>query len=330
LDVDSRELRRGLEPVRLSPKAYQLLEILVTSRPKALSKGDLQNRLWPDTFVVEKNLANLVGEIRQALGESPSDPQFIRTVPRYGYAFREASLELDAPATQTPATQTPGRRRHWPMTLGVAVLLGLMAYVLLPLTKGRPRAMLAVLPFQNLTGDPEQEYLCDGLTEEVIAQLGGLQPSRLGVIARTSALHYKNTVKRADEIGRELGVDYLLETSVRRTGNRIRIAAQLIEVEGQTHVWAEQHDHDMQNLLVLQRDVAAAITGRIVDTLGLERRTDIGRGRHTSSAAAYAQGGPGFRSNTLGSSLSWAARSAPPAALIGGRAVQSARRLNLN
>ena len=287
LDVDSREVRRGLEPVRLSPKAYQLLEILVTSRPKALSKGDLQNRLWPDTFVVEKNLANLVGEIRQALGESPSDPQFIRTVPRYGYAFREAGLELNA-----PATQTPGRRRHWPMTLGVAVLLGVMAYALLLLTTGRPRApaariMLAVLPFQNLTGDLEQEYLCDGLTEEVIAQLGGLQPSRLGVIARTSALHYKNTAKRADEIGRELGVDYLLETSVRRTGNRIRIAAQLIELEGQTHVWAEQQDHDMQNLLVLQRDVAAAITRRVVDTLGLERRTDIGRGRHTSSAAAY-------------------------------------------
>jgi TolB-like protein/Tfp pilus assembly protein PilF len=286
LDVDSRELRRGSEPVRLSPKAYQLLEILVTSRPKALSKGDLQNRLWPNTFVVEKNLANLVGEIRQALGESPSDPRFIRTVPRYGYAFLEASSELDAPDTQTPA-----RMRHWPITLGVAVSLGVMAYALLSVTE-RPRApaarvMLAVLPFQNLTGDPEQDYLSDGLTEELIAQLGGLQPSRLGVIARTSALHYKNTAKRADEIGRELGVDYLLETSVRRTGNRIRIAAQLIELEGQTHVWAEQHDHDMQNLLVLQRDVAAAITRRVVDTLGLERRTDIGRGRHTSSAAAY-------------------------------------------
>ena len=92
------------------------------------------------------------------------------------------------------------------------------------------RIMLAVLPFQNLTGDPEQEYLCDGLTEEMIAMLGGVDSSRLGVIARTSAMHYKNTTKRADEIGRELGVGYLLETSLRRIGDRVRITAQLIDV----------------------------------------------------------------------------------------------------
>src|SRR4029453_12683657 len=90
LDLDSRELCRGRQPVRLSPKALQLLEILVTNRPRALSKGDLQDRLWPDTFVVEKNLANLVSEVRQALGENPSDARFIRTVSRYGYAFRDA------------------------------------------------------------------------------------------------------------------------------------------------------------------------------------------------------------------------------------------------
>src|SRR5262245_66020754 len=89
LDFDSRELRKGIEPVRLSPKAFQLLEILVTNRQKALSKADLQDRLWPDTFVVEKNLANLVSEIRQVLGDSPSASSFIRTVPRYGYAFQE-------------------------------------------------------------------------------------------------------------------------------------------------------------------------------------------------------------------------------------------------
>jgi DNA-binding winged helix-turn-helix (wHTH) protein len=95
LDSDSRELRRGPEPVRLSPKALQLLQILATERPKALSKADLQNRLWPDTFVVEKNLANLISEIREALGEDPLDPRFIRTVPRYGYAFRDLAAEIN-------------------------------------------------------------------------------------------------------------------------------------------------------------------------------------------------------------------------------------------
>ena len=99
LDLDSRELRRGAEAVRLSPKAFQLLEILVTNRPKALSKADLQDRLWPDTFVVEKNLANLVGEIRDALGDDSSNSQFIRTVHRFGYAFRDVALELGTTRT---------------------------------------------------------------------------------------------------------------------------------------------------------------------------------------------------------------------------------------
>ena len=264
LDLDSRELRRGAEPVRLSPKAFQLFEILVTNRPKALSKADLQDRLWPDTFVVEKNLANLVGEIRQALGESPSASGFIRTVPRYGYAFQETTPADNQPSRMRPPSLP---RRRAPLVLGGIALLVIAGFaaVSLIVARSRPpaRIMLAVLPFQNLTGDPDQEYLCDGLTEEMIAQLGGLQPSRLGVVARTSAVQYKNTSKRADEIGRELGVDFLLETSVRRTGDRIRIAAQLIDVESQTHVWAEQHDHEMRDIVELQRDIAVAITRRI-------------------------------------------------------------------
>ena len=284
LDLDSRELRRGAEPVRLSPKAFQLLEILVTNRPKALSKADLQDRLWPDTFVVEKNLANLVSEIRQVLGDSPSSG-FIRTVPRYGYAFHETILEDHEPRLAPPPA--PARRRA-ALALGGVALVVIAAIAAVSLLVARPRVpariMLVVLPFQNLTGDPDQEYLCDGLTEEMIAQLGGLEPSRLGVIARTSAMQYKNTSKRADEIGRELGVDFLLETSVRRTGDRIRIAAQLIDVESQTHMWAEQHEHEMRDIVELQRDIAAAITRRISGSFALEQRPNIGTPRHSSNA----------------------------------------------
>ena len=287
LDLDSRELRRGAEPVRLSPKAFQLLEILVTNRPKALSKADLQDRLWPNTFVVEKNLANLVSEIRQVLGDSPSSG-FIRTVPRYGYAFHETILEDHEP---TLAPRPAPDRRRAVLALGGVALVVIAAIAAVSLLVARPRVpariMLVVLPFQNLTGDPDQEYLCDGLTEEMIAQLGGLEPSRLGVIARTSAMQYKNTSKRADEIGRELGVDFLLETSVRRTGDRIRIAAQLIDVESQTHMWAEQHEHEMRDILELQRDIAAAITRRISGSFALERRPERGAPRHSSNAVAY-------------------------------------------
>ena len=164
LDLDSRELRRGAEPVRMSPKAFQLLEILVTNRPKALSKADLQDRLWPDTFVVEKNLANLVSEIRQALGDSPSAPGFIRTVPRYGYAFHETMPgDQEAPLARPPA---PARRRA-ALALGAAaflVIAGFAAVFLIVGRSGAPtRIMLAVLPFQNLTGDPDQDTSATGL-----------------------------------------------------------------------------------------------------------------------------------------------------------------------
>ena len=128
--------------------------------------------------------------------------------------------------------------------------------------------MLAVLPFENLTGDPDQEYLGDGMTEELIAQLGRMDPSRLGVIARTSAMQFKKTTKRADRIGSELGVSYLVEGSVRTTGSRIRIAVQLIEAQSESHLWAEQYERDAKNLLTLQREVAEAITRQITTQPG--------------------------------------------------------------
>ena len=132
LDFDSRELRRGSHPVRLSPKALQLLQILVAERPKALSKPDLQNRLWPDTFVVEKNLANLISEIREALGEDPVDPRFIRTVPRYGYAFREPAVEIDGTKAAVSPHVSPWRVAALALAAaGLITLAGYAAWALL-------------------------------------------------------------------------------------------------------------------------------------------------------------------------------------------------------
>jgi len=143
------------------------------------------------------------------------------------------------------------------------------------------------LPFQNLTGDPEQDFLCDGLTEELIAQLGALQPARLGVIARTSALQYKGTSKGAAQIGRELGVQFLLETSVRRVDDRFRITAQLIEVDRQSHVWAEQEDFATRDPLALQSAVATLVRHRVSDSFGLAQPPNTGTGRHSTYPAAY-------------------------------------------
>ena len=148
--------------------------------------------------------------------------------------------------------------------------------------------MLAVLPFANLTGDADQEYIGDGMTEELIAQLGRMDPSRLGVIARTSAMQFKKTTKRADEIGADLGVSHMVEGSVRTTDGRIRIAVQLIDTRSQSQLWAEQYERDSKNLLTLQRDVAEAIARQITARLGIVRANATGEaGRHSTVAEAY-------------------------------------------
>ena len=152
--------------------------------------------------------------------------------------------------------------------------------------------MLAVMPFQNLTGDPEQEYFADGLTEELITKLGRLNPARLGVIARTSVMGYKHSNKRLDQIGRELGVQYALEGSVRRTGDRVRITAQLISVADQSHLWADDYDRKLQDVLTVQDDVALAVADQTQLRLDPAQQTDLARGRTVNPEAyeAYLKG----------------------------------------
>lgn len=131
---------------------------------------------------------------------------------------------------------------------------------------------LVVLPFKNLSGDPAEEYFSDGLTEEMITQLGRLGPGALGVIARTTAMHYKSSPRRVDQIARELGVDYIVEGSVRRSGERVRITAQLIRANDQTHLWSESFDRDLRAILELQTEVAEQIARRIHIALSLRQR----------------------------------------------------------
>lgn len=172
--------------------------------------------------------------------------------------------------TQPEETQPSARRWRLPATVLAIVLLGLLATVAYwrwrtpeATDSGSGRMMLAVLPFENLTGDSEQEYFSDGLTEEMITELGRLQPGRLGVIARTSVMQYKQTTRNAQQIGRDLGVDYLLEGGVRRESDRVRISAQLIRVSDQSHLWVESYDRPLGDILQLQRDVARNIAAAI-------------------------------------------------------------------
>ena len=151
---------------------------------------------------------------------------------------------------------------------------------------------LVVLPFANLSGDPTQEYFSDGLTEEMITQIGRLCPGRLGVIARTSSMLFKRSTKSASEIGRELGVDYLLEGSVRREGDRIRITAQLIETRSEVHLWAETYDRSVGEALILQADVAAHIARSLAMELVPDQVEVLGRStsRRTEAYQAYLKG----------------------------------------
>lgn len=183
------------------------------------------------------------------------------------------------------ATELKARSRPWNPVIGTAIslvlILGLSIYLVRGRLPGKPvpskRIMLAILPFQNLSNDPSQEYFSDGLTEETITDLGELSPEQLGVIARTSAMAYKHTNKTVSQIGRELGVDYILEGSVRREGGRARVSAQLIRVSDQTHLWARNYDRALHDLLSIENELGKAIAQQVQANLTPQRQSALAR-----------------------------------------------------
>jgi TolB-like protein/DNA-binding winged helix-turn-helix (wHTH) protein/Tfp pilus assembly protein PilF len=195
-------------------------------------------------------------------------------------------------APDFPALASSVRRWPWKPAVAVAAFLVLALTVIAYLVRSRPspppakRAMLAILPFQNLSNDPGQEYFSDGLTEETITDLGQLSPEHLGVIARTSAMAYKHTDKTVSQIGRELGVDYILEGSVRRGGGTVRVSAQLIRVSDQTHLWAQNYDRELQDLLDVQNDLGRAIAEQVRANLTPQQQIELSK-KHMVNPEAY-------------------------------------------
>jgi TolB-like protein/Flp pilus assembly protein TadD len=224
VDLHAREVRKHGMHVRLEEKPFRILELLLERPGKVVTRRTLRDSLWPDTHVgYEHSLNTAINKLRELLGDSAQSPRFVQTIPRQGYRFI-------APVEAAKPPNTPDGKH-----------------------------MLVVLPIENLSGAPDQDYFADGLTEELIAQLGQLNPARLGVIARTSAFLYKRTNKPVSEIGRELGADCVLEGSVRSAGKRVRITVQLIETHRQTHLWAESYDYELQDVLGMQHDVALQV-----------------------------------------------------------------------
>jgi TolB-like protein/DNA-binding winged helix-turn-helix (wHTH) protein/Tfp pilus assembly protein PilF len=286
-NLAARELRNHGVRVRLPGQPFCILSMLLEKPGEVVTREEMRQRLWAsDTFVdFEHSLNTAIKKLRAALNDTPENSRYVETLPRLGYRF-VAPVEVisaklqsvqEAPvATIQKASPVSAResQRHWLVLLSVSVILISMAagyFASRARVHSQPtgqRWMLAVLPFENLTGDLGQEYFSDGLTEEMIAQLGRLNPEHLGVIARTSVMHYKNSRTALDQIGRELGVQYVLEGSVRRDADKVRISAQLIQLKDQTRVWSRQYDRDLSGLLTLQAEIAREISNEIRLTLG--------------------------------------------------------------
>lgn len=297
LDPAEGQLTRNGAVVPLAPKAFEALLLLVEHSGHLVTKEELTQKLWPQTVVEEANLAKYVFTLRQALGEGEKDSTYIETVPKRGYRFVAPVLRKTPsvpPESQVSAGHAWKRR-----IVALTALLALAAVAWLawervfpPSAQPEQRTLLAVLPFTNLSGNPDQEYLSDGLTEEITTQISRLDPERLGVIARTSAMTFKGARSTVREIARELGVDYVLEGSVRREEQRVRVTAQLILVSDETHLLAESYDRDLRDILSLQSDVARAVADEIRIKLTPEAASRLGSTEQVDPEAhdAYLRG----------------------------------------
>jgi TolB-like protein len=259
LDTDRRELRRRSAAIDVEPQVFDLIAYLVENRNRVASRDDLINSIWQGRVVSESTLSSRINAARVALGDTGASQRLIRTLPRKGVRFvgevREGELEHGPAAQARPAA--------------VAAMDG---------------PAIAVLPFTNMGGDAESDYFADGMAEEIITALsrcGGLL-----VIARNSSFIYKGRAIDIRQVGRELGVGYALEGSVRRQGTRLRVTAQLIETGGGTHLWAERYDGSIDGVFELQDRIAESCTAAIEPKL---RYAEVERARRkpTESLEAY-------------------------------------------
>src|SRR5579864_6091224 len=323
----------GTEPVELeSPKVllreqpFRILRILVERQGQMVTRQEIRQILWPnDTFVdYERSINVAMAILRKSLADDADHPKYIETLARRGYRLIApvewqqnstaapdsiGSLAETLPTVEAPmGEREPGAPKHWgkaAVVAACAVILVVAGYVtwrhFRPTAQARSeKIMLAVLPFENLTGDPNKDYLADGLTEETISELGRLKPEQLGVIARTSVMGYKHKDTRLDQIGRDLSVQYVLENSLRESGNHIRLTCQLIQVKDQTHLWSRDYDYPAKDILTIEDDVAKAVAQEIRLRLTSQQQAELAQSHRVNPEAfdAYLQGYYFFERNT--------------------------------
>ena len=315
LDARAGELRKQGRALKVRGRPIDILVILLKQPGDVVTRDELRQQLWPaDTFVdFDHGLNSAMNRLREALGDSAENPRFIETLPKRGYRFI-APVSADAVSVAAAASATaavavpvtagvggpsepaksPLEPSRWSLSgpsrlvlltaagaLVVAVTLALL-YIRPAAPPSSSRMTLAVLPFDNVSNDADQDFFSDGFTDEMIAELGKLDPDHLGVIARTTSRLYKGAQKSVGQIRQELGVDYVLEGSVRRSGSRVRITAQLVQAREMTQLWAESYDRDVSDALVIQSEVAMKIARSL--ELALKRPKESGT---APSSAAY-------------------------------------------
>lgn len=309
LEVRERRLTREGYTVPLRGRVFDTLYALVSRHGCLVTKDELMAAVWPDSVVEETNLNHNICVLRRALGEKATGQKYVETVPRQGYRFVAEVTELDEPRgypfphdwemhepvpaamhsqsdsqslSEAPHVRQPlppAARRLWyrpqriisSLAISVLLVAGYFGVGQLGFREGSsaPRLMLAVLPFENLTGDSSQQYIADGFSHEIISQLGRWNIAKVGVIARTSANVYQGTLKSIAEIGRELGVDYIVEGSVRRNKDRYRITVMLIRVENQAQLWAASYNRTLDDATNLQIEIARIVVNQIGRRIGV-------------------------------------------------------------
>jgi len=242
LDLTRGCLRMGEQGIDLRPKAFEVLCHLAENAGRLVPKQELRDAVWPNVVVSDDSLVQCIGELRQKLGDG--EHHLIKTVSRRGYL-----LDVLISSSGVPTIQTAGAKASVEVESSSTAL---------PLPSG---PSIAVLPFTNMSGDPEQEYFTDGVTEDIITALSHLR--WFSVIARNSTFVYKGQAVNVKQVGRELGVRYVLKGSVRRNGQRVRITGQLVDAIGGNQIWAERYDRELTDIFALQDEIAASVTAAI-------------------------------------------------------------------
>ena len=300
LNVRAGELRKNGVRLRLRGQPLQVLEILLERAGDVVTRGELQCLIWStDTFVdFDHSLHNAIARIREVLGDSAESPRYIETLPRRGYRyigpidnFHTLRLVEEMPdrASEPVANVHPRKRKRTVVLVAGSLLaLGVIAATIWPFVHARkavqPIRSLAVLPLDNLSGDPSEEFFADGMTDQLITDLAKV--GSLRVISRTSVMQYKGAKKSLPEVARELKVDAIVEGSVVRSGQRVRVTAQLIQAPADRHLWAETYDRDLGDILNLQGEVAAAIAEQVRAKLTRQQQARLRQG-HAVNPAAY-------------------------------------------